>query len=359
MKKITHTIKILIILTVLLFTNCSENHKEIEPTQIFEDSISLRGDKMNLNIDTLARPIHSILIDSFLIIMDKKLSNYNFHIINIKQKKYISSSCKKGKGPKEIAIPLGLYINPNFPRSFSTYARSKNKYFTFNIDSILNKKEEYYPRIVKTFSKSYLTPVQLQNKHFISTGPFKKGRYRISDSSLTNHVYKYSYPYDPNKKNISGTTKNMAYQGKFQLQPNGSHFAFATAYCGVIEFFKLDNNTVKKTEEHHFYNPDYLANETSAPLTRKNKMGFIDYSATNDFFYVLYSGRTLLEHKNKAFYGKDVLVFNWKGKSIRHYKLDKAVSFINVSDNNKTLYAYAALPKPAIFKYKLNYSQNR
>jgi hypothetical protein len=208
---------------------------------------------------------------------------------------------------------------------------------------------------------NYLTPLLLQNNHFIATGPFEKGRYRISDKSLKNHHFKYDYPKDMDKSDVSRPTKSMVYQGNFVLQPNGKHFAFATHSCGVLEIFKSIDETIQKIKNHHFYNPVYNVKsekEMSAPLNaKKNKSGFSDLSATKKYLYVLFSGRTFMEYRKKYQYGKHVLVFDWKGNPIKHYKLDKAVRCISVADNNKTMYAYASLPKPRILKYNLDHAQ--
>lgn len=350
--------KIIFIFLAFLFSySCSNQYEEIRPTQIFTDSSSITGEKLDINTDTLAKPLHSLLIDSLLIIMDKKTSEHGLHIINVNQEKFIASTAKKGRGPKEIQIPLGLNLDPENPRSFNTYARLKNKIFTFNLDSILTK-ENYFPQEKIEFSESYLMPVQIQNKQFIATGPFEKGRYRISDSSCSNHEYKYGYPYDPSKKNVSNQTKSLAYQGKFTIQPGGNHLSFSTTNCGVLEFFRVNKNSIKKIKEHHFYNPDYEAkSNTSAPLSGENKMGFTGRSATKDYLYLLYSGRTFIKYRNQFLYGNIMLVFNWNGEPVKYYKLDKAVRSISVTDNNKTLYAYASLPQPSILKYKLNHSQ--
>ena len=64
-----------------------------------------------------------------------------------------------------------------------------------------------------------------------------------------------------------------------------------------------------------------------------------------------------MEYRENYAYGKDVLVFDWKGNPIKHYKMDKAVRCISVADNNKTMYAYASLPQPTILKYKLDHAQ--
>jgi hypothetical protein len=331
-------------------------HNEIAPTSIFIDSTRIKGKVVNANLDNINQPVRAIMIDSLLILKDLKATEYNFHIINVHEEKLIKSFAKAGRGPKEIEIPLGFNIKPGKGRDINTYARTKKKLFCFNIDSVLHN-DQYDPQLVKRFTEDYLTPVLLQNNRFISTGPFEKGRYRISDSSLKTHSFKYDYPNDPDKSNVSRPTKSMVYQGNYALQPHGKYFAFAAGSCGVIEIFQSKSKTVKKIKNHHFYNPEYQVEsdtEMRAPINAtKNRNGFADLCATQKYLYALFSGRTFWEYRNKFAYGKDVLVFDWKGNPIMHYKLDRAVRCIGVNKTNSLLYAYAALPEPAILKYSL------
>lgn len=350
-----HTISLLLALLIIFILSCTK-HNEVTPTSIFTDSTHIKGKVTNVNLDNINLPVRAIMIDSFLILKDLKAKAYNFHIINIHKEKLIKSFGKAGRGPKEIEIPLGFNINSRKGRNINTYARTKKKLFCFNIDSLLQN-DQYEPCLVKRFKGNYLTPVLLQNNQFISTGPFEKGRYRISDSSLKSHNFKYNYPNDPDKSNVPRPTKSMVYQGNYALQPHGKYFAFAAGSCGVIEIFESKDETVEKIKNHHFYNPDYHVTsekEMRAPINaKKNRNGFVDLCATQKYLYALFSGRTFWEYRKKFAYGKDVLVFDWKGNPIMHYKLDKAVRCIGVDKTNSLLYAYAALPEPSILKYSL------
>lgn len=357
MNKLLHIVASLVI---IIFAISCTKHKEVTPTSIFSDSTQIEGKVVNVNLYSINKPVRAIMMDSLLIIKDLEANEYNFHIINVNKEKLIKSFGKAGRGPKEIEIPLGFNINPGKARDINTYARTKQKLFCFNVDSVLDN-DNYEPQLIKKFPGNYLTPVLLQNNHFIATGPFEKGRYRISDKSLENHQFKYDYPDDLDKSDVSRPTKSMVYQGNFVLQPNGNYFAFAAGSCGVIEVFKTESKTIQKIKNHHFYNPIYTVEsekDMRAPLNaKKNRNGFADLCATKKYLYVLFSGRTFMEYREKYAYGKDVLVFDWKGSPVKHYKLDKAVRCISVTDNNKTLYAYASLPQPSILKYKLNHSQ--
>lgn len=353
-------LNILVSLVVLMFANSCTNNKGVNPTNIFNDSTLTEGKGVNVNLDTINKPIRAIIFDSLLVIKDLKARDYNFHIINVNKEKLVKSFGKSGRGPKEIDIPLGFNINPGKDREINTYARNKQKLFSFNIDSIIHKKN-YEPSLVKEFSENYLTPVLLKNNHFIATGPFEEGRYRVTDKSLKKHQFKYDYPKDTDKHRVSRPTKSMVYQGNFILQPNGKHFAFATGSCGIIEIFQSKDKTIQKIKNHHFYNPVYTVEsekDMRAPLNaKKNRNGFVDLSATKEYLYALFSGRTFYEYREKYAYGKNLLVFDWKGKPIKQYKLNKAVRCISVADNNKTMYAIASLPQPTILKFKLNHSQ--
>ncbi|MCF8307668.1 MAG: TolB-like 6-bladed beta-propeller domain-containing protein [Bacteroidales bacterium] len=354
--KILKNIPIIIFIVLIsnLHISCTKNNEEKSPLKAFRDSTLIQGNQLKISSEHIGEATYSLLIDSILVIKDTKNTDYAFHLININKKKYTKSFGKKGNGPKELAHPMGLNKNIQ-SENINTYASTKNKIFTYNVDSLLQK-NDYKPYYIKKFMGEFLMPVQIQNGLFITTGPFEKGRYRLTESAQNLNKFIFDYPVDSEHEEAPNESKSMVYQGRFKLQPEGKRFAFATNRAGILEIFQANNGTISKVIDQHFYNPDYkVQSKYSVPIYPNNKMGFTDMSATKDYLYVLYSGRTILKYRKKFLYGKHVLVFNWQGTPIKHYKLDKAVRCISVNKTNSLLYAWAALPEPALLEYAFNH----
>jgi len=353
---------IIIILTYSLSVSLiSCNKKEIEPPQIFKDSLSIKGEILDSNLEYVGLPSKTILIDSFLVIKDNASASkreFSIHIINIKQNEFITSTCRKGRGPNEIVHPLTLNRSISNQRSFKVYSRFKYSFFNFNIDSILVDKN-YLPKPTITFKEPYLIPVHLPNHQYMAIGPFENGRYRISDSLGKNHTYKFDYPQDPDHKNVPKKFKSKVYQGNFCLQSNGNHFAFGALNSGILEFFQATQDKILKIKNWHFYYPEYRIkpdpNKISAPLSPDNKFAFPAMSGTENYLYVLYSGRNFRKYQSRIIYGKDILVFTWSGKPVLHYSLDKEIWGFSVNDKDQTLYGITNLPEPALIKFNLSH----
>lgn len=349
------------ILSILLLSLFSCNKKEIEPPEIFEDSLSIQGEILDSNLEYIGLPAQAILIDSFLIIKDNANASkreFSIHIINVKQNKYITSTCRKGRGPKEIVNALSLSRSISNKRSFTVYSRFKYSFFDFNIDSIL-KNNNYLPKRTMTFKEPYLIPVHLPNHQYMAIGPFEQGRYRVSDSLGENHRYRFDYPQDPDHKNVPNKFKSKAYQGNFCLQLNGNYFAFGALNSGILEFFQATQDKILKIKDWHFYYPEYRIkpdpNRISAPVSPDNKFAFTAMSGTENYLYILYSGRTFREYQSRIIYSRDLLVFTWSGKPVLRYSLDREIWAFSVDEKDQTLYGITNLPEPALIKFKLSH----
>jgi hypothetical protein len=81
-----------------------------------------------------------------------------------------------------------------------------------------------------------------------------------------------------------------------------------------------------------------------------NKYGCLSTSVSDEFIYILFSGKTM---KENAMYSKTVLVYDWEGNPIKVLELDQELNLISVSQNDDYLVGYADDGQANLYKYRL------
>jgi hypothetical protein len=81
-----------------------------------------------------------------------------------------------------------------------------------------------------------------------------------------------------------------------------------------------------------------------------NKYGCLSTSVSDNFIYILFSGKTM---KENALYSNTVLVYDWEGNPIKVLELDQQLNLISVSQNDEYLVGSVDDGQANLYKYKL------
>ena len=84
----------------------------------------------------------------------------------------------------------------------------------------------------------------------------------------------------------------------------------------------------------------------------ENIKAFIGSSVTNDFIYLLFSGKTRIQRNGD--YANEIWVYDWEGNQIKKFLLDQEVNQIAISPNDELLINYHDDGKPNLTRYDLN-----
>lgn len=133
-----------------------------------------------------------------------------------------------------------------------------------------------------------------------------------------------------------------AQEGFLFLQPRGEKIVLASRFSDRIEIFDLATNTsklIKGPENFDFaFEPFQAGGMDVSVRTDKTRFAFTNGAVTDQFIYLLYSGRqheAEMPNDNKTIY-----VYTWEGKPVKRLKLDRPVMSFTVSDDDTVLYAY-------------------
>jgi hypothetical protein len=194
---------------------------------------------------------------------------------------------------------------------------------------------------------------------YIGLGASPDGMFLLYDS-LGNKINSFfEFPCkNTDEQNIKNQLRAMAYQGNIVTNPSGTKFAYAASYADIIHFYNLADNEIQLIQkiETRFCNyvPDEKGGGLSAAIKPANALGYVDLYATDQYVYFLYSGKTILDYKEKALEGSQLKIYTWEGDLLQEIEIDTPCKFFCVSPDDQTMWAIAEIPEPTIVRFELD-----
>ncbi|WP_420385124.1 BF3164 family lipoprotein [Roseivirga sp.] len=141
---------------------------------------------------------------------------------------------------------------------------------------------------------------------------------------------------------------NMVHQGLMKKRPEDNRIVFASIYGPNIDLMEYSEGLTSLSKIHVrepkvFDNSGKLASGDAElvgiTVSDKNEMGFIDLEVTNNFIYLLYSGRSFEKNGDDALLGSSVYVLDWDGNFLALLNLEKNTRVITVDQSDEILIA--------------------
>ena len=125
-------------------------------------------------------------------------------------------------------------------------------------------------------------------------------------------------------------------------------FVAAMHNLGYIACYEQKGDSIEKKWEHYLEKPIYKGRE----LDRKTlKRGFSDVKMTSKYIFCVYFGKKWDISGNSQ--PETILVFNHEGKLLKNFHLDRSISQIAISNDEKTIYAISLEPDINVIKYQV------
>ncbi|MDR1202029.1 MAG: TolB-like 6-bladed beta-propeller domain-containing protein [Tannerellaceae bacterium] len=170
----------------------------------------------------------------------------------------------------------------------------------------------------------------------------------LIDSVGEKHAAFFEYPYrDKDEQDIENNLRAMAYQGIFAANPSKTKCVYASLNGEIIHFYDMQKDNISLIRKIENIYPSYKKENDIIVTNVKNRVGYISLSATDQFIYALYCGKTLEELKGENGFSLEstqVRVFDWTGEMVETYALDVPCRYISVSNDGKKLWAIALNP---------------
>ncbi|MFA8432935.1 MAG: BF3164 family lipoprotein [Marinifilaceae bacterium] len=293
----------------------------------------------------LYNPTTVLIKDSLGIFWDWNGENY-LTCYDLKQQKAICAFGKKGNGPGEILRPFRLDWNRN-KSEVDVYVIELNQIHSYQlkdlVDSVIvDRKQKVKPTKANFRSAIYINDSLVMGEGYFFGCENRFGLYNLKSKKFTGFA---QYPEDDHPETIS-IFKSSAYQCILMKHPSKEFVLAANGYSPMFDI--IDVSTQKIIHKRHYKYPDYVppaSNEytgkISVPIKRTNIDGFAGVDVTEEKIYMLFSGRTYEEYKDRCQYGNFILVYDWEGNPLKAYQVDLDLKSIAVDEKLNRIYAIA------------------
>lgn len=298
----------------------------------------------------LGAPNALALSDSILAIVDTQ-SDSLIHIVNVGKQKYICKTGVLGQGPAEFTMITSLNTSGN--NSFCLYDPNKRTFY----DMTCMMDTASFSPLFRIDSLMHYEVRPLANHLYLATGIYEANRYCLVNSQGRIEKTFGEWPYrDEKEKNVSGRVKAQAYMGGITVNPSGTKFLSYVATADILSFYHLEKGEAHLVKETCLTYPDYAYNDNSNSFrgtSREAPLTYLAAASTEEYVYLLYSGKSTGKYDLNAFSGNMIYVYSWDGDKVAELKSDKDLQCLCVSQDGKVIYTIASTPEPALVQILL------
>lgn len=349
-------VKNILLLLIIVITSCKEDHIILEINEnstkfnkfLKEEDVGFS----NLIEYKKGSPQEIHVIDTTLLIRNRsKGSDYFLYSYSLTNNRLSKGYIAKGKGPFEAigASKSGILKDKIWIYDVSSYKvifLDKKRFILNETDSLY---EEF--KLKKNNSSEFYFYGSLSfidNLNFLGVskwGTPSKSKIEKVNLDSGQEIKNFGKYKEISKINIEtirdAHTSHIFYNYKRQK------VALPYRYSDVLEIYDVNESDCKSIQGPENYNVYFTEEKGSyyhMGKTKKTKKTFISGTYTDDFIYLIYSGH-LRENRSESdrfkwSTGKFIFVYDWDGNPVKKINLDRRVSTIGVSNNNKTLYSY-------------------
>ena len=284
--------------------------------------------------------------EDILIIKDRK-SKPMVHLFSIENKKYIKSFGVNGRGPGEFLNINSIDYSPS-NKIYWFYDGTLKRLTGFSPDIMLSSSEQVSPYkiIAITNEVALYKPQWLNTNILVGTLSFSDERLAFID--FGGDLIKTTGRLPKLNNNIPEGMLSSFYGGTLRL--NKDRIVVASKYCDMIDFYDEKGSEMMRLRGPEGFNPELEMLEVpgmKGPITaigNKTRIGYQDVCATDDYIYLLYSGRSRkfeVENNIVMSSGRIIYVIDWEGKPIARLSLDYDLRFFSVDESKKQIYGIA------------------
>ena len=319
----------------------------------FTQKVTLSSEKLaSSNLINKASSLH--LFGNYLFVYDWG-QEYQYKVIDITSDRLIREFAKNGEGPCEVGMPTSLNWLDKNRNLIGINDRRRFKMQRFELTHLTEPSDDNCQELPVKLNINFQRVVQLDSTAFLGYGLFQ-GRYALqllgSDKVIESTI---GFPQDEDQQNADYQVLAMAYQGDLLKHPVEKKVVSTSTDSFSLDIIELKpDKEVSLIKRIQHWAPDYkgVSGEIiSADMISGNRHGAIGAAVSNDFIYLLFSGKS--NEDETAFQSDRVFVYDWEGNPIKILSLDHYVSAIAVDEADQVLVGFLDARDPALLKYDL------
>ncbi|KEO73121.1 hypothetical protein EL17_16050 [Anditalea andensis] len=295
------------------------------------------------------------LVDGHIIVSDKAMSP-PIHVIDVKDRKWAYGLGVEGYGPGEISY-IWTFDYSFTPRKFWAYNFDKvfSEFSLEDSTAKLSSKQlkQRNPEFVLATDILWLTDTTLMGIRV--SGEEKFVEYSKEGEILGGYgSWKGMLPGDP-PLNIAIS----AFAMHFTSNQSKSKFGFFSMDRDHFEILDYPTKEILVVEGPFFEVPDYKVGYRSAndPYYYMNDADAVrtyqDFFLGEDYIYMLYNGEKVSKIKSTGMVeSRIVFVFDYNGKMVRQFELDRPIKYLTVDEENQIIYGLSSEENEDIVEFK-------
>ena len=335
---------IILSIIALSFISCKESSKK-DYSSNFDKEIFLTHNRESSKDMILEGSVITLIEDTIINVTSYRLNNDVMLFFSTKDFKKLGAYGTKGRGPNEFLDVMSLSYNGN-KNGFSVFdfynqalvdLKIQNIDDTITIietDKMLAKKEK--------LSHGRLDILKYNEEFYVST--MFNGNGKMFDVLDKNLELVKSFGDSPIKDSLSAYT-TLCYLGGYTASSHGI-FAYSAKNIPYIGIYKLNKDGMpEKVAEDHYFETVYEVRGDSFLLSKDKSRGNV-YALFigKKYIYNLFTDGLVSEQTYdipEKSTGNIVFIFDHNGNSIAKLKLDKNLSSLTISEDEKTIYGLA------------------
>lgn len=339
------------IVFLITFYSCT-TESEQSISKYFEgtDLVELKSQKIQINNNDIffKQILYTDFVDDMLIITDQD-SKYALKILDLKTNTLRNFGIK-GRGANELHKNVSLFsIDYNKPKKL--YINDYPDYVVYLIDSVKLGLDSQFSKVnLPIGENSFIGNAVFANGYLI--GNCLKNKFGVNNIASNNFFVEFEY------EKGEGYLLN---QSSFYGHPSKNKAIYLESYSETMGIIDFDENHLVLNELFKGKNESeqiVQGNRTYLKPTKNSRLGFVNATVSDKSIYTLYSGKEYANGRDAYFNANlvdIVYVFDWNGKPLKKYHLDKKVRTISIDEKNNVLYAstYDESATPYLVKYDL------
>ncbi|PZX60136.1 TolB-like protein [Algoriphagus ratkowskyi] len=337
--------KISLFIIISLVISCTNKQKEeFIQTQLLKNGKFLNSShRINRLLD-----IH--FIGNKYLINDPD-GNYQFKIFDINNPEYELKIAKTGEGPCEFSFPTFSQILPNDTSTIGLY---NSRLFMYREIKLLE--DDYYctSKEKQRIANNFYRVIKANDTILFGTGMFQK-KYAVEYENLAEYQQlDINYPFTDPSSEVENFSITMSQQGQLFLRPDGKYILTTSQFSPTFDILEITKKDIKLKYRFEGWPPQFSGSDNpnviTASMSDSNKFGYISSSVSNQYIYLLFSGKNL----SQSPYLSDIIqVLDWNGNKIKELIIPIKVNQIAVSPNDDFLITYHDDGKPNLTLYEL------
>ena len=359
----------------MLFAQCQ--HKEISggstnPLDQFsvQREVHIEGIDIPLENDSVLYDPRTIDIHDSIAILYDNVGTTGYTMVNLKNGKLLKRFAYSGDKSTQFNInALNVTFSDDHQSILIYQANPPARLFRYSIDSLM-KLKDYQPEFMYEVPKQLyfdnllalsdslligkLGMISLDSKLFglldIKTNKMTTGILLPKLNDVDDNYY---------SKDVLPWTRSTL-DGKTMLRPGRpNEVAYFSSKGGFAQILNISKGShFNSAYQMLSYLPSFEVLKTndmvSTKLSADCLFGYNDVAVTSDEIFVLYNGKNATDEGTDNLSSNILLVYDWHGKPLRRYKLDKDCYKIAIDPGHpKILYTLQAFKNIKIRTYKL------